>query len=153
MKFHYIVFMKSCTAQHRAWQISWKVFIRKLFYEVCLKFWLEICYARCWAAQDFMKKISWYPHSLKSPLRLLTSGLFQQIQCFASCSIGHGQKGGNYLPTIAVRWHHMFSVTFLPFLFLCVIWKKADLYKIWPNRRKTFFLLKVVSFLIKNRFY
>ena len=25
-------------------------------------------------------------------------------------TIGHGQKGGNRLPTVAVRWHHMFLV-------------------------------------------
>ena len=26
-------------------------------------------------------------------------------------AISQGQKGGNLLPTVAVRWHHMFSVT------------------------------------------
>ena len=45
--------------------------------------------------------------------------------------------GGNHLPTVAVRWHHMFSVTsqWHSFLssFLCLIWKKANLYEIWPN--------------------
>ena len=55
---------------------------------------------------------------------------------------------GNHLSTVAVRWHHMFSVTsqWRSFLssFLCVIWKKANLYKIWPNR------LKTSEFLIKD---
>ena len=31
-----------------------------------------------------------------------------------------GKKGGNLLPTIAVRWHHMFSVTSLLFFFFFV---------------------------------
>ena len=43
------------------------------------------------------------------------------------------KKGGYHLPTVAVRWHHMFSVMlqWCSFLssFLCVIWKKANLYK------------------------
>ena len=74
---------------------------------------------------------------------LRTIGSRKNLFSLAKDGIGHGQKGGNHLPTVAVRWHHMFSVTsqWCSFLssFLCVIWKKANLYKIWPNRLKHFF--------------
>ena len=46
---------------------------------------------------------------------------------------------------------HVFSavtVTFFPFFFLCVIWKKGNSYKIWPNKRKTFFFTK--SCMVSN---
>ena len=68
-----------------------------------------------------------------------------------------GKKKGNHLPTVAVRWQHMFSMSHsdVPsFLLFSVQYeKKANLYKIWLNRPKTFFLLKVVSFLIQDRSY
>ena len=57
--------------------------------------------------------------------------------------IGHGQKGVKSPSYSCSKMApHAFSdvtVTFLPFFFFVFNMKKANLYKIWPNRLKTFF--------------
>ena len=98
--------------------------------------------------QDFVILISWsfmkyprkafflfiYEYNISMGNLLLPSK-----QKVGVIQIGHGQKGGNHLPTVVVRWQHMFSVMFLPFFFFVCNIKKANLYKIWPDRLKTFF--------------
>ena len=65
-------------------------------------------------------------HSRKQKWKVGNFTAFYNTTHFFVPLIGHGQKGGNHLPTVAVRWHHMFSVMFLPFFFFVCNVKKGQ---------------------------